>query len=94
MISNQILQNTIDGLKNISRTDFCVLDTEGKILASTFSEPLDYEETVLAFVESPAESQVIAGHQFFKIFDEQLEYVLSNLSGENMNEEFLKKVEK
>ena len=25
---------------------------------------------------------------------EQLEYVLTNLSGENMNEEFLKKVEK
>lgn len=25
---------------------------------------------------------------------EQLEYVLKNLSGENMNEEFLKKVEK
>ena len=32
MISNQILQNTLDGLKNISRSDFCVADTEGKIL--------------------------------------------------------------
>ena len=32
---------------------------------------------VLAFVESPADSQVIQGCQFFKIFDEQqLEYVL------------------
>ena len=30
MISNQILQNTLDGLKNISRSDFCVADTEGK----------------------------------------------------------------
>ena len=29
MISNQILQNTIEGLKGISRIDFCVLDTEG-----------------------------------------------------------------
>jgi len=26
MISNQILQDTIDGLKNITRTDLCVLD--------------------------------------------------------------------
>ena len=34
MISNQILQNTLDGLKNISRSDFCVADTEGKILHS------------------------------------------------------------
>ena len=29
MISNQILQNTIDGLKGISKVDFSVLDTEG-----------------------------------------------------------------
>ena len=36
MISNQILQNTIEGLKGISRVDFCVLDTEGKELAATF----------------------------------------------------------
>ena len=83
MISNQILQNTIDGLKGISRIDFCVLDTEGKTLASTFSDGKDYEENVLAFVESPAESQVIQGCQFFKIFDEmQLEYVLI-VGGEN-----------
>ena len=27
MISNQILQNTIEGLKGISKVDFCVLDT-------------------------------------------------------------------
>ena len=36
MISNQILQNTIDGLKGITRTDLCVIDVEGKILAATF----------------------------------------------------------
>ena len=32
MISNQILQNTIDGLKAITRTDLCVIDVEGKII--------------------------------------------------------------
>ena len=77
MISNQILQNTIEGLKGISRIDFCVLDTEGKALASTFEDTWNYESAVLSFVESPADSQVIQGCQFFKIFDEQqLEYVL------------------
>ena len=77
MISNQILQNTIEGLKGISRIDFCVLDTEGKELAATFDAENDYSEAVLSFVESPADSQVIQGCQFFKIFDEQrLEYVL------------------
>lgn len=77
MISNQILQDTIDGIKNITRTDLCVMDTEGKNLASTIRETEDYEEAVVTFAESPAESQVMLGFQFFKIYDEnELEYVL------------------
>lgn len=77
MISNQILQNTIDGLKAITRTDICVMDTEGKVLASTLPDVEEYENAVLAFVESPADSQVLQGYQFFKVFDEhQLEYVI------------------
>ena len=77
MISNQILQNTIEGLKGITRIDFCVMDTDGKALATTFMEQRNYEEEVVAFVDSPADSQVVQGNQFFKIFDEhQLEYIL------------------
>ena len=77
MISNQILQNTIEGLKAITRTDICVMDTEGKALAATISNADDYEQAVIAFVESPADSQVLQGFQFFKVFDEhQLEYVI------------------
>ena len=77
MISNQILQNTIEGLKGITRIDFCVMDTDGKALASTLSEQANYEEEVVSFVESPADSQVVQGCRFFKIFDEhQLEYIL------------------
>ena len=77
MISNQILQNTIEGLKGITRIDFCVMDTDGKSLASTFAEQVNFVEEVIPFVESPADSQVVQGYQFFKIFDEhQLEYVL------------------
>ena len=77
MISNQILQNTIEGLKGISRIDFCVMDTDGKSLASTFPEQSSYEEEIISFVNSPADSQVVQGYQFFKIFDEhQLEYIL------------------
>ena len=54
MISNQILQNTIDGLKGITRTDLCVIDTEGKVLASTFTDSERYKDCALLFVESPA----------------------------------------
>ncbi len=77
MISNQILQNTLEGLKGITRTDLCVLDLEGKLLASTFHDAVSYEKAVVAFVDSPADSQVVQGYQFFKVFDEhQLEYIL------------------
>ncbi|MBR3833113.1 MAG: helix-turn-helix domain-containing protein [Lachnospiraceae bacterium] len=77
MISNQILQDTIEGIKNITRTDLCVMDTEGKNLASTFRETEDYEEAVIAFAESPADSQVMMGFHFFKVYDDnELEYVI------------------
>ena len=78
MISNQILQNTIDGLKGITRIDLCIIDTEGKVLSSHFSGGgCNTCEPALAFVESPADSQVVQGYQFFKVFDEhQLEYIL------------------
>lgn len=77
MISNQILQTTIEGLKNITRVEFCIMDTDGTTLATTMPDIQDYEEAVLAFVDSPADSQVLYGYQFFKVFDEhQLEYIV------------------
>lgn len=77
MISNQILQSNIEGLKEITRIDLCVCDVEGKVLASTFEHAEEYESSILAFVDSPADSQVISGYQFFKVFDKhQLEYIL------------------
>ena len=54
MISNQVLQNTLEGLKEISRTEFCVIDTEGKTLASTFSDVAIDLTDIQAFVGQPA----------------------------------------
>ncbi len=77
MISNQVLQSTLDGLKGISRVELSVLDTEGIVLATTFQEAENFRDSVLAFAESPADSQVVSGCQFFKVFDDhQLEYIL------------------
>jgi len=77
MISNQILQNTIDGLKSITRIDLSVVDTDGQVVASTYSESDGCEAEALSFVDSPADSQVVQGHQFFKVMDDQhLEYIL------------------
>lgn len=77
MISNQILQSTIDGLKAITRVDMCIMDTEGNAVASTYSEKEDYSSIIRAFVESPLEMQNVQGCYFFKVYDEyRLEYIL------------------
>lgn len=77
MISNQVLQNTLEGLKEISRTEFCIVDTEGKVLASTFSDFSIQQGDVQAFVDSQADSQLVKGFQYFKVCDDyQLEYIL------------------
>jgi carbohydrate diacid regulator len=77
MISNQILQNTIDGIKSISRVDLCVVDADGKVVAKTLDDAREYLADAIAFIDSPAESQVVNGYQFFKVADgNTLEYVL------------------
>ena len=77
MISNQILQSTIEGLKNISKMDFGVYDTAGKLLVSTCSEMDAAKDDLLDFAQSQADSQTIRGVQFFKVYDEhQLDYIL------------------
>ena len=85
MISNQILQNTIDGLKSIARVELCVMDVDGKEVASTMDMGSSSQAAV-EFAASPADSQEIQGYQYFKIFDEQqLEYVLvAGGSGEDV----------
>ena len=77
MISNQVLQNTLEGLKEISRTEFCVLDTDGKVLVST-SPDFSFEPSdIQAFVDSQADSQLVKGYQYFKVNDDYLlEYIL------------------
>lgn len=78
MISNQILQSTIDGLKNITRRELCVVEREGKVVAATED---DMQNTVIKgielFVDSPAENQLVAGFQYFKVFDNgSIEYIV------------------
>lgn len=76
MISNQILQNTIEGLKAIARVDLCVMDTDGKPVAFT-SDMSHCAKQAAEFAHSAADSQEIQGYQYFKIMDEQHpEYIL------------------
>lgn len=77
MISNQILQNTIEGIKGITKIELYVMDTDGNVLAETSADAIRYGDSIQSFVDSPADSQVLQGYQFFKIYDEgQLEYIV------------------
>ncbi len=79
MISNQILQSTIDGLKAITKRDITVLDTEGNVLATTDDKAVGmHVASVPDLIHSKAESMLIQGYQYFKVFDEHtVEYVVS-----------------
>lgn len=85
MISNQILQNTIEGLKGIARVELCVMDVDGKEVAATM-DMSHCSRAAVEFAASPADSQEIQGYQYFKIYDEQqLEYILvAGGSGEDV----------
>jgi len=85
MISNQILQNAIDGMKAITRVDLTVADVDGKVVVTTMIGQQNFATAILEFVKSPADSQEIQNSQFFKIYDEQqTEYVLISAgAGEN-----------
>jgi len=78
MISNQILQETLDGISIITKVDLIVTDAEGRVLAHTSEDDLlPFEETVISFADSRAESQSLLGYQFFKVMDDKtLEYVV------------------
>ena len=66
MISNQILQTTLDGLKGITRIDLGICDTEGKYLLLHLQMQKSLKALFWHFVDSPADSQVIQGYQFLR----------------------------
>lgn len=86
MLSNTIIQNTIETLCGVTRTDYIVYDDCGNMVASTTDEAKLGEADIIAFCESEAESQVVGEHHLFRIRDDECEYVLeasSNLEDTN-----------
>lgn len=84
MISNQILQSTIDGLKNIIRRELSVAEREGKIVATTEESMVNTViESADIFIESPAENQLVQGYQYFKVFDNGSPEYIVMIKGED-----------
>ena len=77
MISNQILQTSLDDLKAITRVDLGIYDLNGDDVAFTASMQKPDREVIAAFAESAADSQVIGNFHLLKVRDdEELIYIL------------------
>ena len=77
MISAQVITNSIEELRAITRVDLCVYDTDGRIVATTFDAGEMKASLIKNFVDSPADSQVIGQCHLLKVLDEgELAYVL------------------
>ena len=70
MISNQIIQTSIDELKAITKIDLCVIDMEGITVAATFDSRNISQDLVKNFVTSPADSQIVGGFHMLKILED------------------------
>ncbi|MCD8039556.1 MAG: helix-turn-helix domain-containing protein [Lachnospiraceae bacterium] len=73
MISNQIIQESIDELKNITKVDICIIDMEGIIVASTFEDkdsPQNMTDLIENFAQSPADSQIVGDYHMLKVMEE------------------------
>lgn len=88
MVSSQVLQKTLDELKNITKVDLSVLNLDGSILVSTLLDEQVDHATIRQFVDSPADSQILQDRYFFKVFDDNnVEYIL--VSSGNLNDPYL-----
>ena len=52
MISNRILQTTVDGLKAISRVDLCIVDADKNVAAKTFDNVSECLADAISFIRS------------------------------------------
>ena len=84
MISNLVLQDTINGIRNISKCELILVDLEGKVVASTVDEAIVSKADIVSFVESQAEFQEIRGSMYLKVYDDyNIEFVVIVSGGED-----------
>lgn len=88
MISNQILQNTLDGIKSITQAEITAFDRSGNIVATTKKGPTQDSENLLPaplqnLSNAPEKTTVLDGVAYFNITSNfVVEYILA-VSGED-----------
>lgn len=72
MITNQIIQTSINELAAITKVEFCVMDLKGNAVAETYSDHNISKNTITSFVNSEADSQVIQNQHLLKVYDDEI----------------------
>ena len=83
MLSNQIIQKSIDELKAITKIELEVYDLEGVKIASTSSDMYVDSHIIRIFADSAAETQELENKRFMKIQEEGRDIYILVASGES-----------
>lgn len=77
MISNQVIQTSIDELRAITKVELGVYETTGAAVAYTSENSGISPKLISDFANSPADSQVIGNNHLMKIYDDgELLYII------------------
>ena len=77
MITNQIIQQTLDSLNDITKIDFALYDAEGFVVAKTGAEKEVSSDFIRSFAVSDADSEAIGSNFLLKVYDEgDVAYIL------------------
>ena len=78
MLATQVLQNSINNLKTITKVDLSIMDNNGNLIAATTENAAFPIEQIKQFSDSNAASQAINGQYYMKVYDEtEAVYILS-----------------
>ena len=84
MITNQVIQNTINEVAVISKMEFAVFDSFGMLIAQTTAGPSFDKAAILDFLQSSAMTSEIGNAMLFRVMDEEeCAYVLAAEGGED-----------
>lgn len=77
MITNQIIQTSIDELHVLTKVEFAVFEINGECVATTNTEIAGDPAILSSFIASPADSQIIGNSHLLKIVDDgEVVYIL------------------
>ena len=85
MITSQIIKSCLEELREITKTQFCVQDLKGNVIAATAQAEVPEAAIVSAFAGMPVDSQIIGMSYLLKVLDDgEPVYILTATgSGDN-----------